>query len=131
MPTVNVGTPDPNYRPALNLFVGSACNDNNAATINDAVNANCECVGTPDPNLCADWQAFVGSACDDGNNETENDTIDKDCNCLNSCSKNENLVLANIIMPESGDVKINFRNPCHTRCICYFLYQKPMGKHCR
>ena len=54
MPTINdmvsqcVGTPDPNYCPALNLL-GSACNDNNAATINDMVNANCECVVRPIP----------------------------------------------------------------------------------
>ena len=105
MPTVNVWVRlIPTTALPLICFVGSACNDNNAATINDAVNANCECVGTPDPNFCADWQAFVGSACDDGNNETENDTIDKDCNCLGTAVvKNENLVLANIIMPESGD----------------------------
>jgi hypothetical protein len=99
-----VGTADPNYCQALNLYVGSACNDNNPTTINDMVNANCECVGTPDPSYCPDWGAFVGSACDDGNEETENDILDGNCICLGrAVVKNATLVLANIIMPESGD----------------------------
>ena len=53
MPTVNVWVHawSQLLPRSWNLFVGSACNDNNAATINDAVNANWECMGTPDPNF--------------------------------------------------------------------------------
>jgi uncharacterized protein (TIGR02145 family) len=42
-----------NYNPAANvdngacLIQGAACNDNNAGTINDVINANCQCAGTP------------------------------------------------------------------------------------
>jgi uncharacterized delta-60 repeat protein len=33
--------------PQLNGTVGSACNDGNTSTVNDAISATCQCVGTP------------------------------------------------------------------------------------
>ncbi|MEL6256697.1 MAG: hypothetical protein AAFR87_32150, partial [Bacteroidota bacterium] len=52
---------------------GTACDDGNAATINDMYDANCNCVGTPCPP--------AGTACDDGNANTTNDVEDGFCNC--------------------------------------------------
>ena len=82
-----MGTPDPNYCPALNFVCGSACNDNNAATINDMVNANCECVGTPDPTLPCP-QLIRGSACNDNNATTINDMVNANCECVGTPDPN-------------------------------------------
>ncbi|MBL0082354.1 MAG: hypothetical protein IPP37_07920 [Saprospiraceae bacterium] len=65
-----MGTPDPNYCATLNLFIGNACNDNNPNTLNDVVNASCECAGTPDPNYCTTLNLFIGNACNDNNPNT-------------------------------------------------------------
>ena len=82
------GSPDPNYCPALNLYIGSACNDNNAATINDMVNANCECVGSPNPNYCPALNLYVGSACNDNNAATINDMVNANCECVGTPDPN-------------------------------------------
>ncbi|MBK8497384.1 MAG: thrombospondin type 3 repeat-containing protein [Flavobacteriales bacterium] len=86
-----VGTPDntdtdgdgiPNCSdscPTVPGQIGSACNDNNPCTDNDALNASCQCVGTPDntdtdgdgiPNCsdsCPTVPGQIGSACNDNN----------------------------------------------------------------
>jgi len=49
--------------PALGLNIGDPCDDGNATTINDAVNANCVCVGSTDPNYCANLGLFIGDSC--------------------------------------------------------------------
>ncbi|QQR87927.1 MAG: T9SS type A sorting domain-containing protein [Flavobacteriales bacterium] len=69
---------------------GSACNDNDPCTVNDVVDANCNCAGTfadadndgtCDANdLCANGPE-PGTACDDGDINTINDTIGANCQC--------------------------------------------------
>jgi hypothetical protein len=78
-------------------FASDPCNDNNAGTINDTYNANCECLGIPAIVGCMDGTAcnfnpnantddgscqYPGSACDDGLNTTVNDTINANCECV-------------------------------------------------
>ncbi|MCC6840972.1 MAG: hypothetical protein IT230_12515, partial [Flavobacteriales bacterium] len=62
---------------------GTACNDGNANTGNDAWNSNCQCVGqvidclgTPGGN------ALPGTACNDGNANTGNDAWNSNCQCV-------------------------------------------------
>jgi hypothetical protein len=64
---------------------GTACDDNNPATGNDQLDANCICVGTP---LTVDCEgtpggtALPGTPCNDGNASTGNDTWTNDCQCV-------------------------------------------------
>ncbi len=64
---------------------GTACDDGNANTRNDRIQADgCTCAGTATPNLCANGQALQmpGTGCDDGNANTNNDVIQRDgCTC--------------------------------------------------
>jgi hypothetical protein len=79
------------------ILPGAPCNDNNPNTINDIIDANCNCTGTPivpgcmnpaacnynplanvDDNSCL----FPGALCDDGNPNTINDSINPDCVCI-------------------------------------------------
>ncbi len=82
-------------------FPGDACDDGNASTTNDIIQADCNCAGTitaPCANaagdadgdgICADEDcddnnadiSKPGDACDDGNPNTINDIIQADCNC--------------------------------------------------
>jgi len=93
--------------PNLSANIGAPCNDGDPTTINDRVNANCNCVGTPTActgigdadgdGVCANVDCNdnnpnittqPGSACDDGNPATVNDALDANCNCagtLNTC----------------------------------------------
>ena len=64
---------------------GTACDDGNAGTENDQIDANCQCVGTPldvDCEGTPGGTALPGTACDDQNSETENDTWDNNCVCV-------------------------------------------------
>ena len=111
-----MGSADPNYCATLNLFVGNACDDNNPTTINDIVNANCECLGTPDPNYCEEYKLFIGSPCDDGDDATQNDTLGADCICGGKLiSEEDEIVLANVIMPDGSadnqNLEINVTKP--------------------
>ncbi len=81
------------------FFVADACDDNNAETENDTVQADCSCAGTPivvvvpgcinadacnfDPTANEDDGScyFAGDACDDGNAATDNDVWGADCVC--------------------------------------------------
>ena len=87
--------------------IGATCDDGDNTTINDTIDANCNCVGTPTActgigdadgdGICADIDCDdndpnittqVGDACDDGNPATINDVLDANCNCtgtLNDC----------------------------------------------
>jgi hypothetical protein len=68
-----------------NAEPGTACNDNNAATINDAINANCVCAGTLLGNDCLGvpgGAALPGTACNDNNANTGNDTWSANCVCI-------------------------------------------------
>ena len=84
---------DPNL-----TIVGDTCNDGNANTNNDIVQANCTCAGTPDGNNDPDNDGdgvpesqdcndddpnltIVGAICDDGNVYTSNDIVQANCTC--------------------------------------------------
>ena len=90
---------------------GQACDDSNICTINDVLDADCNCTGTPDPNdsdgdgvcdaadqcpgfsdnidtdndgipdACDPCVGLTGQACDDGNPCTINDSYDANCDC--------------------------------------------------
>ena len=67
--------------PALKANKGDACNDGNAKTKDDKVNANCQCVGTPIFD-CPTLGANIGTACNDGNAKTKDDKVTADCKCV-------------------------------------------------
>jgi len=92
--------PPPLDCPALSANIGDACNDGDNTTINDVVDANCNCAGTPTActgigdndgdGVCADVDCDdnnpavstqPGNACNDGDNTTINDVVDANCNC--------------------------------------------------
>ncbi|MCB9048936.1 MAG: metallophosphoesterase [Lewinellaceae bacterium] len=86
--------------PGITRYIGAPCDDNNPATINDVIDANCNCAGTfndclasgdadgdgvcanedcddNDPNITS----VAGDPCDDGDNTTFDDIYDANCNC--------------------------------------------------
>lgn len=90
------------------LYPGGACDDGDATTINDVVDANCNCSGTPGSAGCMDATAcnydpsavtdngsclFIGQLCDDGDTNTTDDVIDSTCNCIGSIPSGTNEVL--------------------------------------
>src|SRR5690554_4278255 len=66
--------------PSIPANIGDSCDDGDASTENDEINANCECVGTSIYD-CPDLSANIGDACDDENAATENDMITDNCEC--------------------------------------------------
>ncbi|MCB9297016.1 MAG: T9SS type A sorting domain-containing protein [Lewinellaceae bacterium] len=87
--------------PALSANIGYPCDDGDPTTINDAIDADCNCIGTPTAcsgigdadgdGVCSDvdcddndffTDTYPGDTCDDGDNTTINDTIDANCNCV-------------------------------------------------
>ncbi|MBS1583425.1 MAG: thrombospondin type 3 repeat-containing protein [Bacteroidetes bacterium] len=63
--------------------IGSPCNDGDPLTINDVLNANCQCVGLNvdclgQPN----GPVLPGTSCDDGDPGTGNDTWNVNCQCV-------------------------------------------------
>ncbi len=106
----NDGTPD-FCDSCDNNTTGNSCDDGDACTSNDVIDANCNCVGTFQdsdndgvcdaddicpgsddnqdddndgiPNGCDDCDMnTVGNSCDDGDDCTVNDVIDANCNCV-------------------------------------------------
>ncbi|MBK9761627.1 MAG: T9SS type A sorting domain-containing protein [Flavobacteriales bacterium] len=68
-----------------NAEPGTACNDNNAGTVGDVINANCVCEGTPlgvDCEGTPGGSALPGTACDDGLSTTGQDTWSPNCVCI-------------------------------------------------
>ena len=77
------------------VFVGDSCNDGDVDTVNDTIQANCDCAGESapgcmNPTACNydstatsddDSCFFIGDSCDDQNPDTVNDTIQDDCEC--------------------------------------------------
>jgi len=79
------------------IYPGATCDDGDANTINDILNANCECAGEVIEVLgCISADAcnynaaantddgscyFVGDPCDDGNVNTSNDVYNANCQC--------------------------------------------------
>ena len=67
-----------------NLVPGNGCDDGNANTENDMVNANCLCAGTLANEDCEGvpgGPAQPGTPCDDSDDCTENDVYDVNCDC--------------------------------------------------
>jgi len=71
---------------------GAPCDDGDGCTLNDAYNANCDCVGTyedQDQDGVCDFydecisipNALIGTSCDDGNECTTGDIYTTDCEC--------------------------------------------------
>lgn len=61
---------------------GTACDDGNASTGNDAWSANCVCIGVPvDCSGIPGGSNTVGSICDDGNANTTSDVYGVNCIC--------------------------------------------------
>ncbi len=63
---------------------GTACDDGNPNSVNDALDANCNCVGTLADDCLGvpGGPAQPGTPCDDGQAQTGNDTWDANCNCI-------------------------------------------------
>ncbi len=91
-----------NYNAAANqddgscLYPNATCDDGNANTMNDVIDANCQCSGILMVNGCTNAQAcnynpaanvdngtclIQGASCDDGNANTTNDVINANCEC--------------------------------------------------
>jgi uncharacterized protein (TIGR02145 family) len=83
------------------LYLNATCNDNNANTINDVINGNCQCAGEVIVNGCTNSQAcnynpaanvdngsclIQGTACNDNNVGTINDVINANCQCAGTPS---------------------------------------------
>ena len=93
-----------NYDPAATVddgscfFVGDSCDDGDAGTMMDTVQADCSCAGVvivegcTDPAACeydpaanvdnGSCATFPGDACDDGDAGTIDDTVQADCSCV-------------------------------------------------
>ncbi|MBK9760397.1 MAG: T9SS type A sorting domain-containing protein [Flavobacteriales bacterium] len=124
--TCGCGNPEP----------GTACNDNNAATINDIIQANCLCAGTLLGNDCngvPGGPAVPGSACNDNNACTTGDVFDANCLCAGTFADadGDGTCDANDLCtggPEPGTV-CNDNDPCTTGdviqagCICAGTFQ--------
>ena len=70
--------------------MGASCDDGNACTSNDALDANCNCLGTPLPDGDGDGicdaqdpcdNRTIGQACNDNNPNTVNDVVGPNCAC--------------------------------------------------
>ncbi|MBK7246906.1 MAG: hypothetical protein IPI05_04445 [Flavobacteriales bacterium] len=86
-------TPDCNGVVGGPAVAGSSCNDGSACTVNDVLDANCQCVGTTSPDTdgdgicnaqdnCPNVPGQIGSSCDDGNPATINDVLNSNCQCV-------------------------------------------------
>ncbi|MBV6405992.1 MAG: hypothetical protein GFGODING_02777 [Flavobacteriales bacterium] len=69
--------------PNLAGVQGDPCDDGDANTGNDIIDANCVCAGQLIDCLgVPGGPALPGTACDDGNPNSSNDTWDANCNCV-------------------------------------------------
>ena len=60
---------------------GDACDDMDATTTDDVIQADCTCAGTAPAFDCPTEMVNFGDACDDMDATTENDVIQADCSC--------------------------------------------------
>ncbi len=66
--------------------IGDACDDMDATTENDVVQADCSCAGTAITFDCPIEMVNIGDACDDGDAATENDVISANCECAGTAT---------------------------------------------
>jgi hypothetical protein len=112
------------------LVPGGACDDGDATTINDTVDANCNCVGTLGSSGCMDVTAcnydaaaviddgsclFIGQVCDDGDTTTTNDMIDANCVCTGTVIIGINESVADVTwsiypVPASNELNIQYQS---------------------
>ncbi len=84
---------------------GTVCDDNNPATGNDVVGANCICAGQPvDCNGVFGGGAWVGTPCDDGNTLTGNDTWLSGCVCTGQTVLVSAKVILSGALPGTGSL---------------------------
>ncbi len=97
-------------------LVGNSCNDNDACTINDVYDENCNCYGifvdTDGDGICnaedeEDPSCQLGLACDDGDPCTSNDQIDENCDCIGQLNDANNNGACDVIECDT-DVYENF-----------------------
>ncbi len=92
------------------LYLNTTCNDNNANTMNDVINANCQCAGVLMVSGCTNPQAcnynaaanvdngsclIQGTACNDNNANTTNDVINGSCVCAGTAVGNGTFIPGN------------------------------------
>ena len=65
------------------MTIGEDCDDGDAATENDVIDANCNCAGTISTPVfdCEALMLNIGDVCNDGDAATQNDVVDANCNC--------------------------------------------------
>ena len=66
--------------PLIPANIGDPCDDGNPNTINDLIDANCNCFGTYYD--CPLIPANIGDPCNDGDPNTIDDAIDANCDCV-------------------------------------------------
>ena len=67
---------------------GDACDDMDATTTDDVIQADCTCAGTVPMFDCPMEMVNFGDACDDGDATTIGDVIQMDCTCAGSVAEN-------------------------------------------
>ena len=67
----------------INIYIGATCDDGDACTINDIIDANCGCSGTTAPDSDGDGVCDTLDVCDGGDDtiDTDGDGIPDDCDC--------------------------------------------------
>jgi uncharacterized protein (TIGR02145 family) len=101
------------------LYLNATCNDGNANTTNDVINANCQCSGILMVNGCTNAQAcnynpaanvdngsclYLNATCNDGNATTTNDVINANCQCAGTATGNGVFVPGNGLTDIDGTV---------------------------
>jgi hypothetical protein len=140
-----------NYNSAANtddgscILPGDPCDDGNANTINDVVDATCGCSGTLVINGCTDATAcnydatantddgsciHPGDACDDGNAATINDVYDANCVCAGTLVGVQELVNMNglSIFPNPVQNVLNIRWESATSELFYVTIYSVSGQ---
>ncbi len=118
------------------LYPGGVCDDGDPTTLNDMVDANCNCAGVPGEAGCMDVTAcnfnvnavtddgsclFTGQFCDDGDSTTADDAIDAACNCVGTVitgiSDGKGGSFYKIFpQPAEEEVTIQYFSPYSTQC---------------
>jgi uncharacterized protein (TIGR02145 family) len=101
------------------LYQNATCDDGDANTMNDVIDANCQCSGILMVNGCTNAQAcnynpaanvddgsclIQGASCNDGNANTTNDVINANCECAGSATGNGVFVPGNGVTDIDGTV---------------------------